>query len=199
MVAPISGALAIHSATGLASRVAAAPAAARSTAPRASAIIQGEIRWRAAALTIGASVVPITNAATTGSSSGREKKRQTTSSRTKIPTVAICAAGAQTSSSDSGGSGSLTLNALSCSRRARNNSTLQLQKPVAPSRGTQRHIAGLSSHGGHTLGRQGRLHVRLCRRRGPFPLSGDLLEGAHDGARCIRCFVRAGRSANNYG
>src|SRR6266436_8352642 len=196
MVAPISGARAIHSASGLASRVTAPPAAASSTAPRTSAVTQGEIRWRAAALTSGASVVPITSAAATGSSSGRAKRRHAPSSRMKIPTVAICAAGAQTSSSDSGGSGSVTLSALSCSRRARNNSTLQLQKPVGPSRGTQRHIAGLSSHGGRTLGRQGRPRVRLRRRRGPFPLSGDLLGSAHDGARCIRCVVRAGRSAN---
>src|SRR5229473_7405315 len=196
MVAPISGARAIHSASGLASRVTAPPAAASSTAPRTSAVTQGEIRWRAAALTSGASVVPITSAAATGSSSGRAKNRHAPSSRMKIPTVAICAAGAQTSSSDSGGSGSVTLSALSCSRRARNNSTLQLQKPVGPSRGTQRHIAGLSSHGGRTLGRQGRPRVRLRRRRGPFPLSGDLLGSAHDGARCIRCVVRAGRSAN---
>src|SRR5229473_8384386 len=195
MVAPISGARAIHSASGLASRVTAPPAAASSTAPRTSAVTQGEIRWRAAALTSGASVVPITSAAATGSS-GRAKRRHAPSSRMKIPTVAICAAGAQTSSSDSGGSGSVTLSALSCSRRARNNSTLQLQKPVGPSRGTQRHIAGLSSHGGRTLGRQGRPRVRLRRRRGPFPLSGDLLGSAHDGARCIRCVVRAGRSAN---
>src|SRR6201993_938128 len=50
--------------------------------------------------------------------------------------------------------------------------------------------------GGRVLGRQGRPHVRLRWWRGPFPLSGDLLGSAHDGARCIRCFVRAGRSAN---
>src|SRR5262249_33161268 len=37
---------------------------------------------------------------------------------------------------------------------------------------------------------------RLRRWRGPFPLSGDLLGSAHDGARCSRCFIRAGRSAN---
>ncbi len=44
--------------------------------------------------------------------------------------------------------------------------------------------------------RQGQYHARLRHRRGPFRPSGDLLGSAHDGARCIRCFVRAGRSAN---
>src|SRR5262245_18637827 len=45
-------------------------------------------------------------------------------------------------------------------------------------------------------GRRGR---PLRRGRGPFPLAGDLLGSADDGARYIRSFVRAGRSANNYG
>src|SRR5262249_58608050 len=140
-----------------------------------------------AALTIGASVVPITNAAATGSSSGREKKRQTTSSRTKIPTVAICAAGAQTSSRDSGGSASLTLNALSCSRRARNNSTFQLQKPVGPSRGTQRHIARRSSHGGRRLRPPTRGTLAGPRGAGLFPPGGGLVGGPTEGPRVRAC------------
>ena len=44
MVAPISGALAIHSLTGLASNVTAVAAAMRRMAPRATAVAQGEIR-----------------------------------------------------------------------------------------------------------------------------------------------------------
>jgi hypothetical protein len=53
--------------------VRAAPAAITSTAARARAVTHGEMRWRAAALTIGASVVPIRTAATTGRRMGRQK------------------------------------------------------------------------------------------------------------------------------
>ena len=69
----MSGALAIHSLTGLESKVTAVPARPRRSAPSAVAVAHGDTRWRAAALTMGASVVPITSAATTGSKIGRQK------------------------------------------------------------------------------------------------------------------------------
>src|SRR6516162_1679512 len=198
MVAPISAALAIHSLTGWASSVTAAPAAARRAAPRTTAVTQGEMRRRATPLTRGASVVPITSAAVTGSRSGRQKKRQTPSSSTKIPTVAICAAGVQMSSTDSTGSASLAESASPCSRRARGNSTLTSTKPPGPLR--LAHFNAPSSRRvprrGVAAGRQGQRHARLRHGCGPFPLAGDLLGSGHDGARCIRCFVRAGCSAN---
>jgi hypothetical protein len=65
--------LAIHSLTGLASNVTAVPAAATSRSPRTRAVAHGEIRRRAPALTIGASVVPMSTAATTGNRTGRLK------------------------------------------------------------------------------------------------------------------------------
>ncbi len=111
MVAPISGAFATHSATGLASRVTAVPATPTRTTPSTTAVTHGEMPDLAARLTSGASVVPITKAVRIGSRMGRQKYRPAPNSNRKMPIVATCAADAQMSSTLSTGFGSLMISA----------------------------------------------------------------------------------------
>ena len=108
MLAPISGARLIHSPIGAAISVTTNPPAATMSTTRTTAVTQGGDRpsfWPR--FMIGAKVMAISAAARMGSRIGRAKLRQVTSSRRKIPTVAICAAVPQRSAVLASGCGSM--------------------------------------------------------------------------------------------
>ncbi len=73
MLSPISGARAIHSVIGAASSVTMTAAAATSNATRTTAVSPGDRPAARARFITGANVVPISIAAVTGSTIGRQK------------------------------------------------------------------------------------------------------------------------------
>src|ERR1700716_799389 len=98
-MAPISGARAIQLVTGLARKVTPIAAATNAVTPMAPAVSQGGTPRCAASLTTGASVTPITTAATIGHERRAKTERQIPQQMMKDPEGAIWGGGAQMSTS----------------------------------------------------------------------------------------------------